>query len=315
MRSLLQCRVVSTAKFNIPQARRAANPIDLGKMRGFLGNMKGAIARVFPSVGMQAQAVAFNMFFAFFPFLLVAVGILSASARLTAGVEEMLGRLRAFLPPGSQRMVADYLLELGGRPITWVTLGITGTILGGTQAMAGLIQGFRTVYRDLENPGFWRDQFRAFLVLFLTSVPWLVAVILTVFGRQLRMWTASRFGAHPVLEWFWAGLYTTIALLLAIITLALVYRIGRPRCRSWNEVWPGTVVATFLWWAVNSIFGYYVRHMPYDRIYGGLAAAIGLLLWMYLSAMVVYIGAAFNAEVCARALRRAAVKPPVAPAQ
>jgi len=39
-----------------------------------------------------------------------------------------------------------------------------------------------------------------------------------------------------------------------------------------------------------------VRKMPYDVVYGGLAAAIGLLLWMYVTALVVLIGAAYNAE-------------------
>jgi membrane protein len=47
---------------------------------------------------------------------------------------------------------------------------------------------------------------------------------------------------------------------------------------------------------VDVVFGVYVRKMPYDVVYGGLAAAIGLLLWMYLTAVVVLIGAAYNAE-------------------
>jgi membrane protein len=47
---------------------------------------------------------------------------------------------------------------------------------------------------------------------------------------------------------------------------------------------------------VDIVFGFYVRKMPYDLVYGGLAAAIGLLLWMYVTALVVLIGAAYNAE-------------------
>jgi membrane protein len=54
-------------------------------------------------------------------------------------------------------------------------------------------------------------------------------------------------------------------------------------------------VATVLWWAVDISFGFYVRYMPYSAVYGGLAAAIGLLLLMYLTAMVLFIGAAYNA--------------------
>jgi membrane protein len=54
-------------------------------------------------------------------------------------------------------------------------------------------------------------------------------------------------------------------------------------------------VATILWWVVDMLFGFYVRHVPYGIVYGGLAAAIGLLLWMYMTAMVIFLGAAYNA--------------------
>jgi uncharacterized BrkB/YihY/UPF0761 family membrane protein len=60
---------------------------------------------------------------------------------------------------------------------------------------------------------------------------------------------------------------------------------------------PGATVATLLLWITNAAFGLYVRRMPYRLVYGGLAAAIGLMLWMQLVAIVVFIGAAFNAEL------------------
>jgi len=56
------------------------------------------------------------------------------------------------------------------------------------------------------------------------------------------------------------------------------------------------MVSTIMWWVVDVLFGVYVRKMPYDVVYGGLAAAIGLLLWMYLTAVVILIGSAYNAE-------------------
>jgi membrane protein len=59
---------------------------------------------------------------------------------------------------------------------------------------------------------------------------------------------------------------------------------------------PGAVVSTVLWWAADIAFGSYVRRMPYDVVYRGLASAIGLLLWMFLTAIIVLLGAAYNAE-------------------
>jgi membrane protein len=59
---------------------------------------------------------------------------------------------------------------------------------------------------------------------------------------------------------------------------------------------PGAVVATLLWWLVDVLFGFYVRRVPYSIVYGGLAAVIGLLIWMNLSAIIIFLGAAWNAE-------------------
>jgi membrane protein len=85
--------------------------------------------------------------------------------------------------------------------------------------------------------------------------------------------------------------------------LAVIYRVGRPGTRSWRSVLPGAAVATLLWWPVSSALGLYVRHVPYRAIYGGLAVAIGLMLWMQLTATIVLIGAAYNAEIAASAVR------------
>jgi membrane protein len=52
-----------------------------------------------------------------------------------------------------------------------------------------------------------------------------------------------------------------------------------------------------MWWVVSIAFGFYLRTVPYNLIYGGLAVTISLMLWMQLTATIVLIGAAYNAEV------------------
>jgi membrane protein len=81
-----------------------------------------------------------------------------------------------------------------------------------------------------------------------------------------------------------------------MIALAVIYRVGRPGTRKWRTVLPGAVVATLLWWVVSAGFGLYMRHVPYGEIYGGLTAVIGLMIWMQLTATIILIGDAYNAE-------------------
>lgn len=90
-----------------------------------------------------------------------------------------------------------------------------------------------------------------------------------------------------------------LAMALTMLVLALIYRVARPGATTWRSVLPGAAAATILWWGVNLLFGIYVRQMRYGPVYGGLAAAIGLMVWMEFSAMIVFLGAAWNAESAA----------------
>ncbi len=271
-------------------------------MRSVLNNFAGALRRVFPAAMTDAQAIAFCMFLAFFPMLLFALGLLAFSPRLGAASQEFLSDLGAFLPQESLRMVKEFLKQqgTGGAPHVWILLGLGGTLLCGSQVMGGFIQAFRNLYADTTPSPYWRDQLRALLLLVVTIVPQMVAIILTVFGRQLRAWMIVHFGLPALFNGIWLVVYVGLALVSAMLVLALLYRVARHDSPRWNDVIPGAIVATLLWWVVNSGFGFYVRHVPYNLVYGGLAASIGLLVWMNLCALVVLLGAAYNAEALSR---------------
>jgi len=268
-------------------------------MRRFWHSFFRSVARVYPRCVTQAQAIAFNMFLAFFPMLLLGLGAVGGSARLRAGVKEIAGGLGSILPPGSRELVVDFLTRDTAHPWRWTFFGVVATLLVGTQVMRLLMDGFQLAHRDDVRPAFWERQGRAVLLLAVTFVPWLATAIFSVFGRQLRAWMIHHYGLRALMRQLWIVVFSGTAVAIAIIVLAVVYRLGRPGRRAWREVLPGAVVATLLWWGANSAFGYYVRHVPKELVYSGLAAAIGLMLWMYLTAMIILLGAAFNAEFSA----------------
>jgi membrane protein len=252
--------------------------------------------RVFPDCMTLSQAIAFNMFLAFFPMLLLVLGILSSKDSFHGAVRELPERLRLILPPGSEDVVVQYFTRKGVHPWKWFLLGLGGTLLAGSQVMAGLIEGFRIIEADEFRQSYWRIQARALLLLLLTIVPSLVVIILTVFGKQARTWLIYQFGLAVLIRALAFIFQVGLVFGLSMIVLVLLYRIGRPGHQGYMQVLPGAAIATVLWWVVDIVFGLYVRKMPYNVVYGGLAAAIGLLLWMYLTAIVVLWGAAYNAE-------------------
>jgi len=113
----------------------------------------------------------------------------------------------------------------------------------------------------------------------------------------LRRWIAHEIGKHAILQGWWNFFFPAAAMLLAMLALTVIYRVARPQENSMRNVLPGAMVATLLWWLVDVLFGVYVRRVPYGVVYGGLAAVIGLIIWMQLSAVIVFLGAAWNAEL------------------
>lgn len=266
------------------------------KKGAILRNLVGALGRVFPDCVTLSQAIAFNMFLAFFPLLLLALGLLGATSLFPAALKEIPSRLMMILPPGSSRVVAEYFVRRAVHPWRWFSLGLGGTLLAGTQVMVGFMEGFRVIEGDLLRPGYWRRQLRALGLLCLTIVPMLAVVVLTVFGRQVRSSQLFRIGSPHFTRELETACYGAVVFVLAMGVLVLLYRIGRPGHPGVRELLPGAAVSTVLWWAADIIFGWYVRKMPYDVVYRGLASAIGLLLWMFLTAIIVLLGAAYNAE-------------------
>jgi membrane protein len=255
-----------------------------------------AVLRVVPSCVTLTQAVALNMFLAFSPMILVVLGAVAGSAAFRQALEGMIERLRIVLPPGTVSILNNFLGRHPRQSWEWVLLGLGGTLLAGTQMMKLLMEGFRLVYGDENRLDTVTLHLRALLLLTATILPSILIVNLVVFGRQVRN-TMLHTSSMPVLiRLTWSGLYIVVSLLIALMVLTVIYRVGRPGIHGLKAHLPGAEVATVLWWTVSIALGFYLRTVPYSLIYGGLAVTIGLILWMQLTATILLIGAAYNAE-------------------
>ena len=254
-------------------------------------------ARVFPRCGMLSQAIAFNLFLAFFPTLLIVVALATSRIGGRTSLLDLITDLTQFLPPGSQSIVSEFLVKRGPEAWKLALVGWTGTLLIGSQAMKLVMEGIQIVYGDRDKLGFLHRQLRGLALLLVTIAPLLAAAIVGVLGRPLRRWMAYEFGNHNPLHGWWTFFFPAIAVVLGMLALTVIYRVARPREDSLRKVLPGAMVATLLWWLVDVLFGFYVRRVPYSVVYGGLAAVIGLMIWMQLSAVIIFLGAAWNAEL------------------
>jgi membrane protein len=88
-------------------------------------------------------------------------------------------------------------------------------------------------------------------------------------------------------------------MLVVLIAFALIYRFGPSRREAkWRWLSVGSVFAVIAWLAGSLLFSWYLSNFAdYDAAYGSLGAAIGLMMWLWLSVIVILVGAELNSEI------------------
>ena len=138
----------------------------------------GMFTRVFPRCSVISQAIAFNLFLAFFPALLIAVALATSRIGGRTSLFDLIADLTQFLPPGSQAIVSEFLVKRGPEAWKVAAVGWTGTLLAGSQVMKLVMQGIHTIYGDTDELGFLHRQVRGLMLLLVTIAPLLGAAIL-----------------------------------------------------------------------------------------------------------------------------------------
>ena len=130
----------------------------------------------------------------------------------------------------------------------------------------------------------------------------IVAIGLMLIGPELVERLAELVGLDEVVAILWAWLRLPVAMSLLAIVLTLVFRFAPNVNQSYRLVIPGAVLAVIVWPITSLGFSIYLANFAdYGVTYGSLGAAIGLLLYLYLSACVVLAGAEINATIYRRA--------------
>ncbi|MFL1378816.1 YihY/virulence factor BrkB family protein [Nocardiopsis protaetiae] len=253
-------------------------------------------------VGLLAAAMAFKALFALFPALLAAVSVFG----LLADPDEFTDQIRDWMtvvPDEVGALVGDQLTtiaatETGALGFTFAT-SLFVALWSASGGMAGLTEGCNTAYDEVDDRSFVVKRGIALLLAlgmgtFAFVVVGLVTVLpalLDTIGLGGAAALAIRIGQWPLLA------------AVTVVGLGVIYRVAlHRRSPSVRRLAPGAVIATALWLAGSGLFAFSVQRFgDFGATYGAIAGVIVLMMWMWLSSLIVLLGATINAELEPRA--------------
>lgn len=249
------------------------------------------------NLSMISASVAFFGFLAIFPAVASIIAIWGFAAD-PGIIRQQIDLLRDFLPPDAFALLSiqiEALLSVKTRQLGWASLLSTGLALWSARAgVAALVHGINAVHQLPDRSGI-RHQVRSLLLTFTLVGIALAAILASVVAPVIIGFLPLGWGSALALEAANIGL----GLLLVISGLALVYRLGPNRPSGARRILftRGVLVALMLWALVSRGFVLYLANFgSYNEVYGSIGAVVALLMWLYLSAYAVLIGAAVDAD-------------------
>lgn len=242
------------------------------------------------NVSLVAGALTFFAVLALFPFLLFLVSLagLIINPEQAAVLVEELGRVA---PEAVAEILGSRIRSLAqSNSVGLVTLGALAAVWAASTGVVKLIGVLNTAYDVKESRPFWKVRGIAIVVTLVAAVLSIVAAVGMVavpgFAGSLREPLGT------VLLW----LRWPVAALLIMLVWALLYYFLPDVEQSFKLITPGSVVGVIIWLAASWAFSVYVRNFGnYDVTYGALGGVIVLLLWMWISAQALLLGAEINA--------------------
>jgi membrane protein len=248
-------------------------------------------------LGMAAQ-LAYYFFFGLFPALLVMLAIASYFP-VDRLVDEMFAMLGGFVPSEALTIITDQIRKISeGQEGGLLTVGMLMALWSSSAAMTSVIDTLNHAYDIEEGRSWWKVRLTAIALTIGLALFIMVSFALILVGPRAAEFIASRTALGSAFVWTWTILQWPLVFVLVSAGIAIVYYYAPDAEQDWVWLTPGSVAATTLWLIASLGFKYYVANMGnYTEAYGAIGGVMVLMLWFYISGLVLLLGAEMNAVI------------------
>ncbi|HAF91501.1 YihY/virulence factor BrkB family protein [Pseudomonas sp. S5(2021)] len=244
-----------------------------------------------------ASALAYRALFSLFPFLLFLLALLGF-LNLSDFFDWIRQQAALALPPMAMEQVNPVIDQLQRQQGGLLSFGILAALWTASVGFRSLMNAMNRAYDVREGRPTWKLMLLSVLYTVGSAVLLLACAMLMVLGPQVMGWLADLVGLRDVVVVLWAWLRWPVVIFLMMLLVAVLYYVTPDVEQKFRFITPGSVLAVVVWVAASLAFGIYVQNFAdYNATYGSIGAIIVLLLYFYISAAVLLLGAELNAVI------------------
>ena len=245
-----------------------------------------------------AAALSYHLMLALFPFVIFMLTLLGALG-LSEFFDRLLHQAQAALPPDAYELLARVIGEIRGQPREGLlSVSIIFALWAASTGMRSVMNALNVAYDVKETRPAWKR----YPLSILYTIGLVAVVIATAAFRLIGPWAVQRFANQleltTLVTTLWTWLRWPVVVLLLLLTIALIYYLGPNIDQPFRYVTPGSIAAVVVWIVASIGFSIYVENFGnYGATYGSLGGMIVLLLYFFVSAAVLLLGAEVNAVI------------------
>jgi membrane protein len=246
------------------------------------------------SIGAQAT---FFLLFSLFPFLIFLIALITYMPMVN--LQDSIQALAALIPANAYLILRDIVNQtLANRSVALLSFGVLSALWSSASGVTSLIRGINRAYDQEETRRSWKITAVSLYFTLELAIAIIFSLILIVFGKVLGTQLFHFLGFSDASLQVWNYVGYIIALITTILVFISLYYNTPNRRSKFREVIPGAVVASLGWVIVSIAFSYYIDNFGnYSKVYGSLGGIIALLMWLYVSSIIILMGAEINASL------------------
>ncbi|KIQ94664.1 hypothetical protein LH47_01221 [Anoxybacillus thermarum] len=243
--------------------------------------------------------LAYFFLLSLFPFLLFLLTFLSY---LPIPHEDVIAFLSQYAPSETVHLIETNMRQLmelqSGK---WLSFSVLATVWAASNGMSAIIRALNRAYDVKETRSFLVARGISILLTFAMIFVIIVALVFPVFGKMIGTFLFSAFGLSGVFLRIWETIRWFVSFIILFFVFSVLYVFAPSKYVRFRDVWSGSLFATVGWMVVSLAFSYYVNQFGnYSAMYGSLGGIIALMVWFYLSGMMIVLGGELNAIFCCK---------------